>query len=95
MFTEFACSADLRGKLDRSTTSAVLNIAEGNGRFSDTDHAKFLRIAYKAVVQSTSLVDLATINSTADSPRVQEGRDLLRRIAVMLTSLAKVKSHNT
>ena len=90
MNTEFSCSADLLFKLDKSTTAIALNIAEGNGRFTGTDQAKFFGIAYKSTVQSASLVDLATANGSEDTIRVEEGRELLRRIAAMLTSLSKV-----
>jgi hypothetical protein len=55
-----SCSADLRTKLDKWTTSIVLNIAEGNGRFSGQNQAAFYETAYKATIQSASLVDLAT-----------------------------------
>ena len=89
MLTELSCSADLRSKLDKSTTSIVLNIAEGNGRFTGTDQAKFYGIAYKATIHSASLVDLATADGVGDVSRVEEGRELLRRIAAMLTALSK------
>ena len=94
MLVHFPCSADLRAKLDKSTTSIVLNIAEGNGRFTGTDQAKFYEIAYKATVQSASLVDLATANGAADVLRVEQGRELLRRIAAMLTALSKSASND-
>lgn len=95
LFTAFSCSADLLSKLDTSTTAIVLNLAEGNGRFSGTDHAKFLGIAYKATVQSASLVDLATAKGSAEPSQVEDGREMLRCIAAMLTSLSKVASHDT
>ena len=94
MTTKFACSADLLAKLDKATTAIVLNIAEGNGRFSGTDQAKFFGIAYRSTVQSASLVDLATANGPIDISQVDHGRELLRRIAAMLTSLAKVAAHD-
>lgn len=94
MLKEFSCSADLRSKLDKSTTAIVLNIAEGNGRFTGTDQAKFYGIAYKAAIQSASLVDMATVNGVGDASRVEEGRELLRRIAAMLTALSKVAAHD-
>jgi four helix bundle protein len=54
------------------------------------DQAKFLGIAYKATVQSATLVDLTTDDSCpADPSPVEEGRDLLRRIAAMLRQLSK------
>jgi len=90
-----SCSANLRSKLDKSTTSIVLNIAEGNGRFSGTDQAKFLGIAYKSITQSASLVDLAAINSSTDPDRIEEARELLRRIAAMLSSLTRTATHDT
>jgi len=95
MTAGLSCSTDLLSKLDKSTTAIVLNIAEGNGRFTGTDQAKFLGIAYKSTVQSASLVDLATANGAPDVSRVQEGRLLLRRIAAMLTSLSKVAAHDS
>lgn len=91
----FSCSADLRSKLDKSTTAIVLNIAEGTGRFTGTDQAKFFGIAYKAAVQSAALVDLATADGSAAPSRVEEGRELLRRITAMLASLSKVAAHDS
>lgn len=88
--SRFSCSADLKTKLDKSTTSIVLNIAEGNGRFTGADQAKFYGTAYKSTTQSASLVDLATLNRPADTSPVKEGRELLRRIAAMITALSKV-----
>ena len=90
MSSQFTCSSDLLSRLDKSTTSIVLNTVEGNGRFSGTDQAKFLGIAYRATVQSATLVDLTTVGSCpADPSPVEEGRDLLRRIAAMLRQLSK------
>jgi four helix bundle protein len=94
MLIKFSCSADLRAKLDKSTTSIVLNIAEGNGRFTRTNQATFYETAYKATIQSASLVDLATANGDADLLQVEQGRELLRRIAAMLTALAKLATHD-
>ena len=74
----------------------VLNTAEGNGRFSGTDQVKFLGIAYKATVQSASLVDLVAADGCSAAPSlVEEGRDLLRRIAAMLRSLSKAVGDDT
>ena len=45
---------------------------------------------YRATVQSATLVDLTTADSCpADPSPVEEGRDLLRRIAAMLRQLSK------
>jgi len=93
-FAEFSCSGDLLCKLDVSTTAIVLNLAEGNGRFSGTDQAKFLGIAYKAAIQSAALVDLATGAKSENPDSIEKGRELLRNIAAMLTSLSRVVRGN-
>ena len=92
ILAEFMCSADLLAKIDKATTAIPLNIAEGTGRFSGIDQAKFFGIAYKAAIQSSALVDLAALNASVAPSHVDEGRVLLRRIAAMLTSLSKVAS---
>lgn len=94
MLIKFCCSADLRAKLDKSTTSIALNIAEGNGRFNGANQATFHETAYKATIQSAALVDLATANGDAEILLVEQERELLRRIAAMLTALAKVAAHD-
>ncbi len=70
-------------------------MAEGKGRFTGTDEAKVFGIAYKSTVLSASLVDLATAHEPAEMSRVDQGRELLRCIAAMLTSLSKVAAHDS
>jgi four helix bundle protein len=45
-------------KLDSSSTSIVLNIAEGNGRFTSSDHRKFIDIAYQSTLKCLVAIDL-------------------------------------
>ena len=56
---------------------------------------KFLRIAYKATIQSASLVDVAIAGRSFAGDHMQEGLEMLRQIAAMLTSLAKAVSKDT
>jgi len=93
VLTKSSCSTDLRSKLDKSTTSIVLNIAEGNGRFTGADQSKFYETAYKATIQSASLLDLADGSRLDEVARVEDGRELLRRVAAMLTALSKAATH--
>lgn len=51
-------SNDLIGKIDKSATSILLNIAEGNGRFSSAEKEKFFSISHRAVVQTAALIDI-------------------------------------
>jgi len=91
MLANFSCSTDLISKIDKSTTSIVLNIAEGNGRFSTTDQMKFYKISYKATIQSAALVDLSSAYGKIDA---SEGLELMQRITAMLSALSKTKSNN-
>lgn len=96
MSSQFRCSSDLFSKLDKSTTSMVLNTVEGNGRFSGADQIRFLGTAYKATVQSATLLDLTTAETCLAGPSpVEEGLDLLRRIAAMLRALSKAVGDDT
>jgi four helix bundle protein len=93
ILSRFLCSSDLRAKLDRSATSIVLNIAEGNGRFTGADQSKFYEMAYKSTIQTASLLDLAAGgNDLEKSASVEEIRECLRRVAAMLAALSKAVS---
>ncbi len=94
ILTKSSCSADLRAKLDKSTTAIVLNVAEGNGRFTGADQSNFYETAYKATIQSAALLDLVGGIGIEGVVPVEEGRELLRRVAAMLTGLSKAATHD-
>lgn len=79
------CSSDLLGKLDKSSTSIVLNIAEGNGRFVVGEQSRFIQIAHKATVQTSALLDMAHY-SVHSAELIVNANQLLSRIAAMLTA---------
>ena len=80
---------DLVDRLDKDSTSIVLNIAEGNGRFTTADHARFLGIAHSATVQSAATLDLAVARHIVEAFSIKDGRPMLERIGAMLTVMAK------
>ena len=45
-------------QLDNAATSLLLNIAEGNGRYSELDHRRFLDVAAASAVKSAAYLDL-------------------------------------
>lgn len=77
--------ADLDAKVDKSATSIVLNIAEGNGRFGSADRRKFIAIAGHAVSLLSALLDVAALDADP-SCDFAYGRQLLPRIAAMLNA---------
>ena len=71
-------------RIDELATSLVLNIAEGNGRFSQLDHGKFIEIAEGAGIKIAAYLDLAEVSGTTD---IQPSKRLLRQVMAMLSGL--------
>ncbi len=81
-------SGDLSAKLDKASTSVVLNIAEGNGRLSNADKVKFFKTALKSNTQLMALLDIAYRRAK----NLEKGRAILTSTAACLTGLIKSKS---
>jgi four helix bundle protein len=79
--------ATLRDQLDRASISIVLNIAEGAGRFSPPDKARFYAIARGSATECGALVDLLLARGLIGGPLYGEARTLIVRIVQMLTQL--------
>ncbi len=79
-----ALSHRLARQIDEAATCVVLNIAEGNGRFSVLDHHRFVQIADRASVRAAVYVDLAVEKGLVDAAGASTGKELLRRVSAML-----------
>ena len=79
----------MRG-LDTLITSMILNIAEGNGRWSDADHVRFIETAHRAAVKLAAHLDLCETRGELLPERTETGRQLLFRVASMTAA-----SHGT
>jgi four helix bundle protein len=71
-------------RIDELSTSLVLNIAEGNGRFSHPDHGKFVDIAEESGIKLAAYLDLAATTWEIDS---EPAKSLLREVLAMLAGL--------
>jgi four helix bundle protein len=71
-------------KLDTGSTSLVLNIAEGNGRFSHADRTKFIDTAHSAALQCVLVLDLMVARHRIPAQRAVGSKAMLRRICAML-----------
>jgi four helix bundle protein len=79
--------SNLRDQLDRASVSIVLNIAEGAGRTSALDKARFYAIARGSATERAAIVDVLAVRGLIQ-PRARAGaRSLLVRIVQMLTRL--------
>jgi len=71
-------------RVDQLSTSLTINIAEGNGRFSNLDHSKFLSIAQDAGTKLAAYLDLAAATSSVE---VEDAKSNLREVMAMLHGL--------
>jgi four helix bundle protein len=71
-------------QIDEAGTSVVLNIAEGNGRYAELDHHRFLQIAQSAAVKGAVYLDLGVERALLVETEATAGKEMLRRISLMV-----------
>ena len=79
--------AELRDQLDRASISIVLNTAEGCGRRSPADKARFYSMARGSATECAAIVDLLGVRGLVDVRLRRRARALLVRVVQMLTRL--------
>ena len=79
-----------RGRdLDRHGTGVLLNIAEGNGKFSIADRTRFLHIASSSALQAASSLDIMAARSAITGGVACKGKEHLGEIVSMIGALAR------
>ncbi len=76
-----------RDQLERAGDSIALNIAEGNGKFSQKDRARFLQIAHGSAFESAACLDLFVARRCCEREAILEGKLLLEEIVKMLFTM--------
>jgi len=71
---------------DRTSTAQVLNIAEGNGKFSTKDRCRFIGHARTAALQAAANLDVVTARHPELSDRGRQGKAVLSDIVRMLVA---------
>ena len=86
-----AISAKIAAKdqLDRASTSIPLNIAEGNGKFSPKDRARFLEMARGSALECAACLDVLLVGKLASEEQVVVSKERLARIVQMLIGLLR------
>ena len=77
----------------RAALSIVLNTAEGAGRISPRDKASFYVRARGSTTESAAVIDVCLCLNLIDEAQARQPKDMLDRIAQMLTKL--IKAHQT
>jgi four helix bundle protein len=74
-------------RLDQLLASMILNIAEGNGRFSDADQARFLGTSHESAIKLAARLDLCVTQSLLPLDEIAAWKALLQRVSVMTSSM--------
>ena len=79
-----------RGReLDRHATGIVLNVAEGNGKFSVADRRRFLDIALAAGLQAAASLDLLMARGCIAEDATRQGKNHLGEIVSMIGAMSR------
>ena len=73
-----------RDHLERAGDSIALNIAEGNGKFSQKDRARFFQIAHGSALESAACLDLLVARRCCPDEGIVRGKGILEEIVRML-----------
>ena len=73
-----------RDHLERSGDSIALNIAEGNGKFSQKDRARLFQIAHGSALEAAACLDLLVARRCCADDAIKKGKATLEEIVRML-----------
>jgi four helix bundle protein len=89
LLAQISAKAAAKDQLDRASTSLPLNIAEGNGKFSMVDRARFLEIARGSALECAACLDVLAIRKLVAAERILPAKERLVRIVNMLMGMLK------
>src|SRR3984893_13470010 len=84
-----AAKAAAKDQLDRASTSIPLNIAEGNGKFSGKNRARFLEIARRSALECAACLDVLVARMLAAPEQIENAKENLARIVQMLMGMLR------
>jgi four helix bundle protein len=80
---------DAKDQLDRASTSVALNIAEGNGKFSEKDRCRFLDTAHGSALECAAALDVLVAKRKLTHSECDAGKKQLQHVVRMLIGLIK------
>ena len=89
LLNAIVAKAAAKDQLDRASTSIPLNIAEGNGKFSGKDRARFLEIARGSTLECTACLDVLVARQLAAPEQIETAKENLARIVQMLMGMLR------
>lgn len=98
-FNEFAFKiisklklSDISNQLERASNSIVLNIAEGNGKYSKKDRCRYFDISMGSSLESAACLDILFMRKSISENELSEGKSMLVELVSMLIGLIKSNS---
>lgn len=79
--------ASARDQLDRASTSVPLNIAEGNGKFSVKDRARYLQTAFGSSLECAACLDVLAARKMIKSTVAEEGKSIVEQMVAPIMGL--------
>lgn len=79
-------------QLERAAESIVLNIAEGNGKFTSKDKCRYFDIARGSAMESAGCLDVLLAKNLIGTNENYEGKIILNEIVKLLMGLIKSNS---
>src|SRR5687768_9600097 len=89
LLNSISAKAAAKDQLDRASTSIPLNIAEGNGKFSAKDRARFLEIARGSALECAACLDVLVARNLAAPDQIENAKENLARIVQMLMGMLR------
>jgi four helix bundle protein len=89
LLTLISAKAAAKDQLDRASTSIPLNIAEGNGKFSSRDRARFFEMARGSALECAACLDVLFVRKLTKEEQVVFAKERLARIVQMLVGLLR------
>ena len=86
---QISTRAAAKDQLDRASTSIPLNIAEGNGKFSTVDRARFLEIARGSALECAACLDVLVARKLVSPEQIIPAKEQLVRTVNMLMGMLK------
>ncbi len=89
LLASISARAAVKDQLDRASTSIPLNIAEGNGKFSERDRARFLEIARGSALECAACLDVMVVRELVAEEQITVQKERLSRIVQMLMGMLR------
>lgn len=83
---------EMKDQLDRAASSIALNIAEGNGKFTDKDRCRFFDTSHGSALECAAALDVLVARKKLEESHADAGKEQLQKIVRMLIGLIKRNS---